>query len=106
MGLSCFVVQSCAILIPLPPPIPSDVPIHMSSSLLAALQPVGLGAPKANRANPAGAGNAEGNWWTPSTALDTDCDGRPVTALTKLTRECIYEKKVAEIKTRQAITAE
>jgi hypothetical protein len=45
-----------------------------------------------------------GNWWTPSSALDTDCEGKPVTAKTRLTQECIYEKKTAEIKARQGIS--
>ena len=67
---------------------------------------IGLGVPRANRANPANGGNAEGNWWTPSSALDTDCDGNPVTATTKLSRDCIYQKKVAEIRDRQAISQE
>ena len=92
----------------------------------------GLGAPKANRANPGGAGNAEGNWcqacrlqppaaarrsppathatfrpprWTPSYVLDTDCDGNRVTPTTKLSQECIYKKKTEEIKQKQAINA-
>ena len=64
----------------------------------------GLGSPKANKANPAGGGNAEGNWWTPSYVLDTDCEGNRVTATTKLSKECIAQKKVAEIKSKQAIT--
>jgi len=76
------------------------------SCSIAALQPDFLGKPAANQANPAGAGNAEGNWWTPSSALDTDCDGNRVTATTKLSKECIYEKKTAEIKARQAIQAQ
>ena len=67
---------------------------------------IGLGVPRANRANPANGGNAEGNWWTPSSALDTDCDGNPVTATTKLSRDCIHQKKVAEIRDRQAISQE
>eukprot|EP00322_Chrysochromulina_rotalis_P024996 CAMPEP_0115866396 /NCGR_PEP_ID=MMETSP0287-20121206/20225_1 /TAXON_ID=412157 /ORGANISM="Chrysochromulina rotalis, Strain UIO044" /LENGTH=169 /DNA_ID=CAMNT_0003320957 /DNA_START=12 /DNA_END=521 /DNA_ORIENTATION=+ len=75
--------------------------IFPTSDVLAFIQPVGLGAPKASKANPGGAGNAEGNWWTPSSALDTDCEGRPVTSTTVLTQECIYEKKTAEIKARQ-----
>ena len=89
----------------------------------------GLGAPKANRANPAAGGNAENNWWTPSYVLDTDCEGKKVTPTTKLSQECINKKKVrhssrgatlyaagpltasrgprlqvAELKSRQAIT--
>jgi len=74
-----------------------------STTNLAFIQPAGLGAPKASSSNPGGAGNAEGNWWTPSSVLDTDCEGRPVSPTNKLTKECIYEKKVAEIKARQAI---
>ena len=80
--------------------------IFPTSTNLAALQPDWLGAPAANKANPGGAGNAEGNWWTPSSALDTDCDGNKVTARTKLTQECIYQKKTAEIRARQAISSE
>ena len=64
----------------------------------------GLGSAKANRANPAAGGNAEGNWWTPSYVLDTDCEGNRVTPTTKLTQECINRKKVAELKSRQATT--
>ena len=45
-------------------------------------------------------------WWTPSSALDTDCEGRPSSATNRLTKECIYTKKVAEIKVRQAISQE
>ena len=56
----------------------------------------GLGAPKANRANPAAGGNAENNWWTPSYVLDTDCDGNKVTPTTKLSQECINKKKVRQ----------
>jgi len=56
----------------------------------------GLGAPKANRANPAAGGNAENNWWTPSYVLDTDCDGKKVTPTTKLSQECINKKKVRQ----------
>ena len=56
----------------------------------------GLGAPKANRANPAAGGNAENNWWTPSYVLDTDCDGKKVTPTTKLSQECIAKKKVRQ----------
>ena len=77
-----------------------------TSDALAFIQPDFLGAPAASKANPGGAGNAEGNWWTPSKALDTDCEGNRVTARTVLTQECIYEKKVAEIKARQAISSE
>ena len=76
------------------------------SDALAFIQPDFLGAPAASKANPGGAGNAEGDWWTPSKALDTDCEGNRVTARTVLTQECIYEKKVAEIKARQAISSE
>ena len=54
----------------------------------------GLGAPKANRANPAAGGNAENNWWTPSYVLDTDCEGNKVTPTNKLSQECINKKKV------------
>ena len=36
----------------------------------------------------------------------TDCDGNKVTARTKLTQECIYQKKTAEIRARQAISSE
>ena len=39
-------------------------------------------------------------------ALDTDCEGRPASATNRLSKECIYEKKVAEIKARQAISQE
>ena len=46
------------------------------------------------------------SWWTPSSALDYDCDGNKVTARTVLSKECIYEKKTAEIRARQAISAE
>ena len=56
----------------------------------------GLGAPKANRANPAAGGNAENNWWTPSYVLNTDCDGKKVTPTTKLSQECIAKKKVRQ----------
>ena len=56
----------------------------------------GLGAPKANRANPAAGGNAENNWWTPSYVLDTDCNGKKVTPTTKLSQECINKKKVRQ----------
>ena len=73
---------------------------------MAFIQPAGLGAPRASKSNPGGAGNAEGNWWTPSAALDTDCEGKPVRSPSELSKECIYEKKVAEIKARQAISAE
>uniref|UniRef100_A0A7S4MNX5 Uncharacterized protein n=1 Tax=Prymnesium polylepis TaxID=72548 RepID=A0A7S4MNX5_9EUKA len=75
-----------------------------STDVLAFIQPAGLGSAKANRANPSAGGNAEGNWWTPSSALDTDCEGKPVTPTSKLTQECIYQKKVAEIRSKQAIT--
>ena len=44
--------------------------------------------------------------WTPSIALETDCDGNRVTRSTTLSIECIYQKKVAEIKAKQAIQAE
>lgn len=70
---------------------------------LAFVQPEFLGAPKANVRNPAAGGNAEGNWWTGSRALETDCEGNRVTATTKLSSECIAKKKVAEIKARQEI---
>ena len=56
----------------------------------------GLGAPKANRANPAAGGNAENNWWTPSYVLDTDCEGKKVTPTNKLSQECINKKKVRQ----------
>ena len=36
---------------------------------------IGLGTARANKANPTNGGNAEGNWWTPSYVLDTDCEG-------------------------------
>jgi hypothetical protein len=63
---------------------------------------IGLGNPKASKANPGGAGNlAQGNWWTPSSALDTDCEGKKVAPDTRLSKECIYEKKTAEIRARQ-----
>ena len=65
----------------------------------------GLGSPKANKANPAGAGNAEGNWWTPSYVLDTDCEGNRVTDPKQLSQECIFQKKRQEIKDKQAINA-
>ena len=77
-----------------------------TTNTLAFVQPDFLGAPKANRANPAAGGNAEGNWWTGSTALETDCEGNRVTATTKLSSECIAQKKVAEIKARQAINTQ
>lgn len=63
--------------------------IFPSPMLIAALQPDWLGKPSANKFNPGGAGNAEGNWWTPSSALDTDCEGNKVTARTVLSQECI-----------------
>ena len=78
-------------------PLAFDMPAHVRANDLIYY---------ANRANPANGGNAEGNWWTPSSALDTDCDGNPVTATTKLSRDCIYQKKVAEIRDRQAISQE
>ena len=65
----------------------------------------GLGAPKANRANPAAGGNAENNWWTPSYVLDTDCEGNKVTPTNKLSQECINKKKVAELKSRQDLNS-
>jgi len=61
--------------------------IFPSTTNLAFIQPAGLGAPKASKSNPGGAGNAEGNWWTPSDVAPSDVDG-----------------KVAEIKRRQAIS--
>ena len=91
-------------LAPLQKPTPGG--LFPTSATLAALQPDWLGAPAASKYNPGGAGNAEGNWWTPSKALDTDCEGNRVTAKTVLTQECIYQKKVAEIKARQSISAE
>ena len=42
------------------------------------------------------------NWYTPSAALDTDCEGRPVRRGQKLSQECIYQRKVEEIRERQA----
>ena len=77
-----------------------------TTNLLSFVQPAGLGAPRASKVNPANGGNAEGNWWTPSAALDTDCEGKAVSASNPLTKECVYEKKVAEIKARQAISQE
>ena len=87
-----------------PAPRAGVFPREGTTDLIAFVQPAGLGAPKASQVNPANGGNAEGNWWTPSAALDTDCEGRAVTAANPLTKECIYEKKVAEIKARQAIS--
>ena len=78
--------------------------VFASTTTTAVLQPDWLGKPAANRANPTNGGNAEGNWWTPSSALDTDCDGNKVTARTTLSKECIYAKKTAEIRARQAIS--
>lgn len=46
--------------------------------------------------------SAEGTWWTPSSALDTDCDGKPVKRNQRLSQECVYRKKTAEIRARQA----
>ena len=45
--------------------------------------------------------SAEGTWWTPSSALDTDCEGNPVRRNQKLSQECVYQKKTAEIRLRQ-----
>ena len=122
---SCLLIgleAACAYLVPTTPPTvvqqqtlhPSFAEQHQqqlhlfppTTNLFAFIQPPGLGAPKASQANPGGAGNSEGNWWTPSSALDTDCEGRKVTATNQLTKECIYEKKVAEIKARQQISAQ
>jgi hypothetical protein len=82
----------------------ANTAIFPSTDVLAFIQPPGLGKARASKANPGGAGNAEGNWWTPSSALDTDCNGKPVTARNPLTQECIFEKKTAEIRARQAIS--
>ena len=68
-----------------PPDMPSIFP-PPTTELYAFIQPPGLGAPKASEANPGGAGNAEGNWWTPSSVDPKD-----------------QQKKVAEIRARQAI---
>ena len=84
-------------------PIIYDSAVFPTTEALAFVQPAGLGSPKASKANPSGAGNAEGNWWTPSSALDTDCEGNRVTSGMKLSQECVYEKKVAEIRQRQAL---
>ena len=35
--------------------------------------------------------------------LETDCEGRPVTATNVLTKDCIYKKKTEEIRARQRI---
>ena len=68
-----------------PPTMPSIFP-PPTTELYAFIQPPGLGAPKASQANPGGAGNAEGNWWTPSSVDPKD-----------------QQKKVAEIRARQVI---
>lgn len=46
------------------------------------------------------------NWYTPSSVLDTDCEGNPVRRGQPLSKECIYQKKVAEIRDRQAAEAQ
>ena len=85
---------------------PSRAQVFPPTTNLQAAVPLygGLGTAKANRANPAGGGNAEGNWWTPSYVLETDCEGNKVRDPSQLTPECIAKKKVAEIKSKQAIT--
>ena len=81
-----------------PPTTERSPPGFLATTSLNAAVPLygGLGAPKANRANPAAGGNAENNWWTPSYVLDTDCDGNKVTPTTKLSQECINKKKVRQ----------
>ena len=122
-AVAALVRSGCGLVVPpaVPPAVPPQVPstqlatsnlfavassngIFPSTEVLAFIQPAGLGSAKASKANPGGAGNAEGNWWTPSSALDTDCDGKPVTARNPLSQECIYQKKTAEIRARQAIS--
>ena len=61
--------------------------VFPTTSNIAFIQPAGLGAPRASQTNPGGAGNAEGNWWTPSEVSPDDIEG-----------------KVAEIRRRQAIS--
>ena len=58
-----------------------------TTSTLAFIQPEFLGKPAASKDNPGGAGNAEGNWWTPSKVDPKD-----------------QAAKVAEIRARQSIS--
>ena len=81
--LPCMTMLPIALVLPPVPPIVRSVP---TTSTLAFIQPSFLGSPKANKANPSGAGNAEGNWWTPSQVDPKD-----------------QAAKVAEIRARQAL---
>ena len=72
-----------------PPPIVRSAVSFPTTETVAFIQPEFLGKPAANRANPGGAGNAEGNWWTPSKVDPKDT-----------------KAKVEEIKRRQAISEE
>jgi len=78
--------------------------VFPGTSLLG--QTIPIGNPKASRTNPAAFGNAEGNWWTSSASFDTDCEGNKVSPGSKLSQECITQKKVDAIKERQSINAE
>ena len=74
---------------------PSRAQVFPPTTNLQAAVPLygGLGTAKANRANPAGGGNAEGNWWTPSYVLETDCEGNKVRDPSQLTPECIAKEE-------------
>jgi hypothetical protein len=94
--VAAHAAAAAALLVPaaqVPPSLPSQAacvrPAPPTSTLLAFIQPEGLGAAKANKANPSAGGNAEGNWWTPSKIDPQDQMG-----------------KVAEIRARQALVEE
>lgn len=57
-------------------PVTSGEALFPTSQNIAFIQPAGLGAPKASKANPGGAGNAEGNWWTPSDVNPNDVEAK------------------------------
>ena len=98
-------------------PPPSRGPRLSYTDLLASGTPTGVATPaeasrctagwarRANRANPGGAGNAEGNWWTPSYVLDFRLRRQSRHADDKIVAGCIYKKKTEEIKQKQAINA-
>jgi hypothetical protein len=79
--------MSASLVIPPLPPPAAYVRTVPTTSTLAFVQPEFLGKPAANKDNPGGAGNAEGNWWTPSNVDPKD-----------------QSAKVAEIRARQAIS--
>ena len=86
MSMLLLPMSASYVIPPLPHPA-AYVRTVPTTSTLAFVQPEFLGKPAANRDNPGGAGNAEGNWWTPSNVDPKDT-----------------QAKVAEIKARQAIS--